>query len=137
MTLDQDEEGLFSAIALAVLAILMVLGLSLFFLSQRRYSTTQRFVLETRLEYAAESGVLAGTAVLEDDPQRAEALGAAASCIFQQQVEEEDIECTVYAMRMMDRVTVFAVSRHGEETGRRAGCLKKKEKTYVFDHWEP
>ena len=133
----QDERGLFSVIALAILSTLMFLALSLFFLSQKSYSITQRFVLETRLQYAAESGVLAGIAILMENPVQAEGLGEEASSIFQQRIEDEVIEYTVYAARKSDLVTVLAVSHHGEESGRRAACLKKKEKTYVFDHWEP
>ena len=52
-----DERGMFSLLGLFLLGVMLFMGLALLAVAAKDYAGTQAFLQETRLHYAAESGI--------------------------------------------------------------------------------
>lgn len=132
-----DERGMFSLLGLFLLGVMLFMGLALLAVAAKDYAGTQAFLQETRLHYAAESGIETMRVELEDKPESVAMQGAAEPYTVQYSWEPEGIVCEVSAMQQEDMIWLVATSRKAELTSRCVACLKKQAGRYLFDHWEP
>lgn len=136
MKIVNDEQGFASAVGICWLAVLMFLGGTVYWISERETLTVNRFLMGRKLQLAAEDGVLIGSRKLLDSPElQTEILNSAAAKKVLT-TTDEDVSCDVFFSHKGDQLEVLARSTNSLAEVRCIGILKKKGEKYYFDHRE-
>ncbi len=132
-----SQRGMFSIFGVCALGTLMIFSAALYAVGSSHTGSAKRYLARNALRNTAEDGIRLAVRRMNADPAAmTDAENAVSKHIKLLEGTSGDAGYTVYARHVDGMVLLLSVGEQGDEKIRAVGAARKKDGSYIIDHWE-